>query len=155
MWPRRRRSRQLQLAREPGLATSDPPLPAVRAERALVALAVHAQQLDERLARIEARLDADEAAAAAVEAEAMEAATHDELLEVRLHSARVAAEVSRLAINLQARIDDLAVKIPDAAARADQDRARVFAETILDLSDGLDTTMIDLRDEPDDWAATA
>ena len=74
--------------------------------------------------------------------------THDDLLEVRLHSARVAAEVSRLAVNLRAQIDDLAVRMP-------AERTRVLAETILDLSDGLDTQCIDLREEPDDWAATA
>jgi hypothetical protein len=132
-------------------------LPAVRAERALMALAVHAQQLDERLARIEARLDADEAAAvAAAESQALETATHDELLEVRLHSARVAAEVSRMSVELQARIDDLAVQIPPVVAEdRKQQRARVFAETVLDLADGLDTQYVDLRDAPGGWANTA
>ena len=144
VWRRRRKPRSELQSADSGAA-----LPAVRAERALVALAVHAQQLDERLARIEARLDVETAAAAtATEAQLLEMPTHDDLLEVRLHSARVAAEVSRLAVNLRAQIDDLAVRMP-------AERTRVLAETILDLSDGLDTQCIDLREEPDDWAATA
>jgi hypothetical protein len=123
-------------------------LPAVRAERALLALAVHAEQLDGRLARIEARMDAADAeAAATAEAQALENATHDELLEVRLHSARVAAELSRVSVELQGRIDDLAVQIPPAVDEdRHQQRARVFAETILDLSDRLHTGDVDLRD---------
>lgn len=133
-------------------APSEPAgLPALRSERVLVALAVHAQQLDDRLARMEARLD--EVARADV---ALEVPTHEDLLEVRLHSARVSAELTRLAVEVQGRIDDLAVQIPAVVAEdRKQQRARTLAETILDLSDSLDTTPIDLRDERDDWAATA
>ncbi len=126
-------------------------LPALRTERVLVALAVHSQQLDDRLARMEQRLDA-----LADSELTLELPTHDDLLEVRLHSARVAAEVARVAVELQARIDDLAVKMPAVVAedRA-QRRARTLAETIIDLSDALDTGPVDLRDEPGTWAATA
>ena len=126
-------------------------LPAVRAERALVTLAVHSQQLDDRLGRLEQRLD--HLATAEI---GLDVPTQDDLLEVRLHSARVSAEVARLAVELQGRIDDLAVQMPAKVAEdRRQQRARVFAETIIDLSDSLDTGVIDLRDDADPWAATA
>jgi hypothetical protein len=123
----------------------------VRAERVLLALAVHSQQLGDRLDRLEARLDE----IGEIDPH-LDAPTHDDLLEVRLHGARVSAEVSRLSVELQGRIDDLAAKLPAVIAEDQrQQRARTFAETILDLSDSLDTTTIDLRDRPGDWAATA
>jgi hypothetical protein len=126
-------------------------LPALRAERVLVALAVHSQQLDDRLARMEHRID--ELAGADF---GLELPTHDDLLEVRLHSARVSAELSRVTVELQARIDDLAVQMPTVVAEdRRQQRARTLAETIIDLSDSLDTTPVDLHDEPGEWAATA
>ncbi|MEQ1787291.1 MAG: hypothetical protein ABL966_09575 [Acidimicrobiales bacterium] len=126
-------------------------LPALRAERVLVALAVHSQQLDDRLARMEVRLD--ELAGAEL---TLDLPTHDDLLEVRLHSARVSAEVARVAVELQARIDDLAVQMPAVVSESRREaRARTLAETIIDLSDSLDTAPVDLRDAPGDWAATA
>lgn len=116
-----------------------------------MALAVHAQQLDDRLARMESRLD--ELAGADV---ALDGPTHDDLLEVRLHSARVSAELTRVAVELQARIDDLSVQMPAVVAEDRRlQRARTLAETIIDLSDALDTTPIDLTGAPDAWAATA
>jgi hypothetical protein len=125
------------------------PLPAVRMERALVALAVHAQQLDDRLARMETRLTA----LAEVD---VTVPTNDDLLEVRLHSARVSAELSRAVVELQGRIDDLAVQIPPMIAESKrQERARTLAESILDLSDSLDTAPVDLDGHPGPWAATA
>jgi len=126
-------------------------LPAVRAERALVALAVHAQQLDDRLGHIEHRLDHLDSADLG-----LEIPTHDDLLEVQLHSARVSAELTRVAVELQARIDDLAVQMPAVVAEDRRlQRARTLAETIIDLSDSLDTIPVDLTDESGDWAATA
>ncbi len=126
-------------------------LPVLRTERALVALAIHSQQLDERLGRMEQRLD--ELTAAEV---TLDLPTHDDVLEVRLHSARVSAELARVAVDLQSRIDDLAVRMPAVVAEdRRQRRARTLAETIIDLSDSLDTSPVDLTDEPGDWAATA
>lgn len=139
-----RRSRSSTAAEPAGL-------PAVRAERALVALAVHAQQLDGRLERMEQRLDE-----LAASDPGLELPTHDDLLEVRLHSARVSAELARVAVEMQARIDDLAVRMPAVVAEdRRQQRARTLAETIIDLSDSLDTGAIDLRADTGDWAATA
>ena len=126
-------------------------LPALRTERALVALAVHSQQLDDRLARMEHRLD--ELAGTDL---TIDLPTHDDLLEVRLHSARVSAELTRVAVELQARIDDLAVRMPAVVAEdRRQRRARTLAETIIDLSDSMDTTPVDLDGDPGEWAATA
>jgi hypothetical protein len=123
----------------------------VRSDRVVVALAVHAQQLDDRLARMEHRLD--ELASTDF---GLEVPTHDDLLEVRLHSARVSAELTRVAVELAARIDDLAVQMPAVVAEDHRlQRARTLAETIIDLSDSLDTMPVDLADDPGDWAATA
>jgi hypothetical protein len=126
-------------------------VPAVRTERALIALAIHSQQLDERLARMEHRLEA-----LASDERDLDLPTQDDLLDVRLHSARVSAELTQVAVDLQARIDDLAVRMPAVVAEdRRQRRARTLAETIIDLSDSLDTTPVDLDGERDDWAATA
>src|SRR4051794_35019076 len=87
-------------------------LPAVRLERAVVVMAVHAQQLADRLDRLERRVeDAEDAALTAValgpervgelanrvEELGLTAATHEDVLEVRLHSARLATELTRVA----------------------------------------------------------
>ena len=75
---------------------------------------------------------------------------------MRLHSARVSAELAQVAVALQARIDDLAVQMPAVVAEdRRQRRARTLAETIIDLSDSLDTSPVDLDGEPGAWAATA
>lgn len=137
--------------RRPAPPSEPAGLPALRAERVLVALAVHSQQLDDRLARMEHRIDE----LAGTDA-GLELPTHDDVLEVRLHSARVSAELSRVSVELQARIDDLAVRMPAVVAEdRRQQRARTLAETIIDLSDSLDTTPVDLHDDPGEWAATA
>jgi hypothetical protein len=126
-------------------------VPAVRTERALVALAIHSQQLDERLSRMEHRLET-----LASDERDLDLPTQDDLLEVRLHSARVSAELTQVAVELQARIDDLAVRMPAVVAEDRRmRRARTLAETIIDLSDAMDTASIDLRHEQSDWAATA
>jgi hypothetical protein len=126
-------------------------LPALRTERALVALAIHSQQLDERLTRMEHRIEELGSSDAH-----LEVPTQDDLLEVRLHSARVSAELTRVAIELQSRIDDLAVRMPAVVAEdRRQRRARTLAETIIDLSDSMDTAPVDLDREPGEWAATA
>ena len=139
----RRRTTALELA--------SAALPALRTEEALLMIAVQSRQLHHRVAGMEQRLDE------LIDADSdLEVATLDDLLEVRLHSARVSAEVARVAVELQARIDDLAVRMPSVVAEdRRQRRARVLAETIIDLSDSLDTTSIDLRDDHGPWAATA
>lgn len=84
-----------------------------RLERALVALAVHAQQLDTRLERIERRLDG--------EADALiDLPTQADVIEVQVHSARVAAEVARVAVELRGQIDQLAAEVRKDPAREAQ-----------------------------------
>ena len=106
---------------------------APRVERALVAIASHAEQLDGRILRLERRL----------EDATLDAPTHEDLLEVRMHSARVAAELARVTVELRAEIDERV-----AASAVKESRLRTLAESIADLSDALDTT-------PQDWAASA
>jgi hypothetical protein len=114
-------------------ATSTEIVLAPRVERALVAIASHAAQLDGRLLQLERRF----------EDATIDLPTQDDLLEVRMHSARVAAELARVTVELRAEIED---KV--AASAAKESRLRTLAESIADLSDALDTT-------PQDWAASA
>ena len=59
-------------------------------------------------------------------------------------------------MELQARIDDLAVQDAGRGSRRPPAATgRALAETIIDLSDSLDTTPVDLDGEPGEWAATA
>jgi hypothetical protein len=106
---------------------------APRVERALVAIASHAEQLDGRILRLERRLDDA----------TLELPTQEDLLEVRMHSARVAAELARVTVELRAEIEERV-----AASAVKESRLRTLAESIADLSDALDTT-------PQDWAASA
>lgn len=66
-------------------------------------LAVQMQQLNDRLTRLEDRVEADQQASAA-----MTVPDQQDLLELRLHSARVAAELSRVAMELRAEMNELA-----------------------------------------------
>src|SRR5436305_12536893 len=120
-WRRRRRTASTEIVLQP------------RVERALVAIASHAEQLDGRLLQLERRL----------EAATLEAPTEGDLLEVRMHSAKVAAELARVTVELRAEIDERV-----AASAVKESRLRTLAESIADLSDSLDTT-------PQDWAASA
>src|SRR5207248_7481752 len=120
-WRRRRRTASTEVVLVP------------RVERALVAIASHAAQLDGRILQLERRLE--EATVAAP--------TQGDLLEVRVHSAKVAAELARVTVELKAEIEDRV-----AASAVKESRLRTLAESIADLSDALDTT-------PQDWAASA
>jgi hypothetical protein len=101
-----------------------------RTERALVALAVHAQQLSTRIDGIERRLEECEQVDA-------EVPTSEDVLAVRLHSAKVAAELTRVSVELRAEIEQVAASV--AASAPHRERVRNLAETIIDLSDSLDT----------------
>jgi len=120
-WRKRRRTASTEIVLQP------------RVERALVAIASHAEQLDGRVLRLERQL----------EDAAVHLPTHEDLLEVRMHSARVAAELARVTVELRAEIEDRV-----AASAVKESRLRTLAESIADLSDALDTT-------PQDWAASA
>jgi hypothetical protein len=118
--------------RRPATASTEIVL-APRVERALVAIASHAAQLDGRLLQLERRL----------EETTIELPTQSDLLEVRMHSAKVAAELARVTVELRAEIEDRV-----AASAVKENRLRTLAETIADLSDSMDT-------QSRDWAASA
>ena len=104
-----------------------------RTERAVVALAIHAQQLGDRLNRLEQRVDESEQ-------QTMGLPSNEDLIAVRLHSAKVAAELTRVSVELRAEIE----RVEGIAANGHGSRVRNLAETIIDLSDRLDTLPGDL-----------
>ena len=105
-WLRRRRGVE---AFEPPVvvsapATVDAPVAGLvseRAERALVVLAVHTQQLGARLEELEARLVRAEEAA-------LDAGRPGELVDLRVNGARVAAEVVRRNVEIRAEMARIA-----------------------------------------------
>jgi len=105
-------------------------------ERALVALAVQTQRLDDRIDRLERQLDDQRDITDILP-------THADVMDVRLHSARVAAELVRVAVELRAEMERrMAEAHPPPTAR--ERRLAALAETIVDLSDGFDTLPSDL-----------
>ncbi len=104
-------------------------------ERVLAAFVYHSQQVEYRLDQLERRADA------VLEA-TLDGPTHDDVLEVRVHSARVAAELARVAVELRAEIDKALVA---SSPSSRQQRINTVAETIIDLSDRLDTLPGDRR----------
>jgi len=126
----------------PALVVPAPPPPAVRVERYVVALAFHAAQLEDRIGQLE------RAAAAQVDAH-LDLPTHSDLLDVRLHSSRVAADHGRLALELRAEVAEIkeeadraahqAARAADAASLAqDPERLVELAEELLEMADALD-----------------
>jgi hypothetical protein len=71
----------------------------LRDERILLTLAVQTQQLNDRLTRLEDRVEAGMRDAASQP-------DQQDLLELRLHSARLAAELSRVTVELRAEISE-------------------------------------------------
>ncbi len=152
MWFRRRRRADapalvsheddgVRILPSPPALVEGPP-PAVRVERYVAALAVHAAQLEDRIGQLERR--------SAAQADAhLDLPSHGDLLEVRLHSSRVAADLGRLALELRsdmAEVKDEADRAAKAARRAesaaqlaqDPDRLVELAEELLELADALD-----------------
>ena len=125
-WRRRER------APDPAPAHQQPPaLPAIRAERALFALAVHARQIEGRLDRLEGRIDY------LVDAN-LGYVPHDDLLDVRMHSAKLAGEIARLNVELRSEIEQAFEKAKAVGApTAHTSRVAQLAESIIDLSDRL------------------
>ena len=136
MWFRCRRGAAVSAA----LVTSTPP--GVRVERYVAALAFHAAQLEDRIGQLERR--------SSEQADAhLDRPGHDDLLEVRLHSSRVSADLGRLALELRsevAEIKDEADRSAKAALRAehaaalgqDPERLVELAEELLELADTVD-----------------
>ncbi|HEY1116981.1 MAG TPA: hypothetical protein VGE43_04710 [Acidimicrobiales bacterium] len=72
-----------------------------RTERALKMLATQSAQLHGQVVHLERRVDALSDALL----DRLDVPSNDDLLEARMHSAKVAAELSRLEVNLAARLD--------------------------------------------------
>ena len=72
-----------------------------RTERALKMLATQSAQLHGQVVHLESRVDALSDALL----DRMDVPSNGDLLEARMHSARVAAELARLEVNLAARLD--------------------------------------------------
>jgi hypothetical protein len=86
----------------------------LRDERILLTLAVQTQQLNDRLTRLEDRVEAGMRDAASQP-------DQQDLLELRLHSARLAAELSRVTVELRAEINDLRDDAPASVRVADSE----------------------------------
>jgi len=132
----RRRQRELG----DSVATTHPsalPVLAPRVERALITLATHAQQLDSRIAGLERRLD--DVVSEVRESDVL-VPTQEDMLEVRMHSAKVAAELARVSIELRSEI----ARVADSRNRRER-RINTLAEQIIDLSDSLDTRPGDMQ----------
>jgi hypothetical protein len=80
------------------------------------------QQLNDRLSRLEERFEANLKAS-------LSQADSNDLIELRLHSARLAAELSRVTVELRSEIDDL------ARSRSVAERSSRMAERTPELSD--------------------
>lgn len=115
-WFRRRSTIDTPEATDPGAAATEAeatPVPGQalvpmvsgqsleRTERALKMLATQSAQLHGQVVQLEHRVDALSDALL----DRMDVPSNGDLLEARMHSARVAAELSRLEINLAARLD--------------------------------------------------
>jgi hypothetical protein len=73
---------------------------------------VQTQQINDRLTRLEDRVDASIR-------DAMEQPDQQDLLELRMHSARLAAELSRVTVELRAEINELAAGLSGATGADD------------------------------------
>ena len=122
-WFRRSRS---AAAPEPPVADSSPavrhlPVPVAsrpaleRTERALQMLAAQSAQLHTCIVQLEHRVDALSTALV----DQMERPSYDDVLAARLHSARTAAELARLEVNIAAKLDSVRGEI--AALRGGTD----------------------------------
>jgi hypothetical protein len=132
----------VRILRPTSPAVREATAPAVRVERYVAALAFHAAQLEDRIGQLE-RAAADQADAH------LDLPTHGDLLEVRLHSSRVSADLGRLALELRSEVSEIkdeadraarkAERAADAAALAqDPDRLVELAEQLLEMADALD-----------------
>jgi hypothetical protein len=135
-WKRAARGDRGQTNAERGqLVTPARPTLSLRDEKILLTLVVQTQQINDRLTRLEDRVDASIR-------DAMEQPDQQDLLELRMHSARLAAELSRVTIELRAEINELAAGLTGVSGADD-----IVAGRIADPD--AEDPPIDLRDEPD------
>lgn len=86
-----------------------------RTERALQLLATQSAQLHTSIVRLEHRVDAMSERMV----ERFDAPSHQDVIEARLHTAKVAAELSRLEINLASRLDQVRAEVRDTGRDID------------------------------------
>jgi hypothetical protein len=135
-----RRSRPLTYPERGQLVTrADASRLSLRDEKILLTLVVQTQQLNDRLTRLEDRFEASVR-------DAIEQPDQEDLLDLRVHSARLAAELSRVTIELRAEINDLAAGLHGATGADDIAPAEVADRLAAEHDD--DKPMIDLRDAP-------
>ncbi|WP_436793499.1 hypothetical protein [Actinospongicola halichondriae] len=91
--------------------TADAAPALARTERALQMLATQSAQLHTSIVHLEHRVDAMSAAMQ----DRFDAASHEDVIKARLHTAKVAAELSRLEINVAARIEQVRGEVRGAA----------------------------------------
>ena len=94
-----------------------------RTERALMMLATQSAQMHGQLVALEHRVDALSDALL----DQLDVPTHDDVLQARMHASRVAAELSRLEVNLAARLD--AVRAELRSTRGAHDEVDLRART--------------------------
>lgn len=111
----------------------------LRDEKILLTLVVQTQQLNDRLTRLEDRFEASLR-------EAHAQPDQEDLLELRMHSARLAAELSRVTIELRAEINELASGLAGATG-ADAIAPPAVTERLRHADDDAEP-LIDLRDRP-------
>src|SRR5439155_10554736 len=98
-WPRRSRAVETAARPEPDTLEATPGTALEpRLERVVTALAIYAQQLDDRLHHLERSIAGCQDVAASLP-------DQQDLLDVRLHSARVAADLARLRVELTSEIE--------------------------------------------------
>jgi hypothetical protein len=111
----------------------------LRDEKILLTLVVQTQQINDRLTRLEDRVERSIR-------DAFDQPDQQDLLELRMHSARLAAELSRVTIELRAEINELAAGL--AGATGADDIAPAGFTDRLGGDEGAAEPLIDLREPP-------
>jgi hypothetical protein len=112
----------------------------LRDEKILLTLIVQTQQLNDRLTRLEDRFERSVR-------DAVDQPDQQDLLELRVHSARLAAELSRVTIELRAEINELAAGL--AGATGADAIAPISVTDRLAAAEDDGEPLIDLRETPE------
>lgn len=146
VWRRKTRSAVLDVAdnasSEVVIEGAHLPVATERLERAVMVMAVHAQQLTDRLERVERELASREIDLGLVQrVDEMSATmvTRNELAEVQVRTARLAGELARVAADLRSEIGRLHDTLPTGSRRRsleiDLERLTVDLEGLSALTD--------------------
>jgi hypothetical protein len=120
------------------VVTSRVPALSLRDEKILLTLVVQTQQLNDRLTRLEDRFESSVR-------NALDQPDQEDLLELRMHSARLAAELSRVTLELRAEINELASGLAGATGADD-----IAPDAVTDRMSADDAEpLIDLREPRD------